>query len=157
MRTLVRGSAPRTAPSLTCRRSGMSGLLKAGHGIYTVAARAVPLCPGRSLCGWQRPGARPRRRLSLRRVACRHTAASPHRPRPRRTRADPCEPLPGVRDPPRGRDKHLQGEGLRAELRGGGEPSASSRLCLGFFSQDMCVSVSVWGWVLGGVNGSGQG
>jgi hypothetical protein len=48
-RALVRDSAPRTAPPLTYRRSGMAGLLKAGHGIGTLAARAAPPCPGRSL------------------------------------------------------------------------------------------------------------
>lgn len=45
----MRDSAPRTAPSLTYRRSGTAVRPEAGHGIGTAAARAAPPCPGRSL------------------------------------------------------------------------------------------------------------
>lgn len=59
----------------------------------------------------RRPGARLRCRLSLSRVACRHTAAPPHRPHPRRTRSDPCKPLLGLRDPREGGTSTCRGRG----------------------------------------------
>lgn len=129
----IRGSAPRTAPSLTYHRSGKAGRPEAGHGIGTAAARAAPPCPGRSLLRLA-AGARPRGRLSPRRAAC----CTRQRPLTARAlaglRADPRPAASGPLRPPRGRGKHLQGAGLREGLGRGGAPSGSSGPCMRLFS-----------------------